>query len=296
MRQSPFNLKAQKDESFHSVNDNPIIMDSPVSIIMAKERTCMEIQLVRHATLRVTYANRTLLVDPMLSRAGELAATPNTPNQRPNPLVELPVPAESVIAGIDAVLVTHIHRDHFDQAAADLLPKEIPVFCQPQDRERLTECGFLNVTPVADEIVWEGIRLGRTGGRHGTGDIGEKMGPVSGFVLRAEGEPCLYLAGDTIWCEEVERAAADHRPEVAVVFAGAAQFVTGGPITMTAEDVVCLAGACPSARIVVAHMEAWNHCLLSRSELRAHLRERELDGRVLVPEDGEVMRFDKTLP
>ncbi|TRY24141.1 MBL fold metallo-hydrolase [Brevibacillus sp. LEMMJ03] len=251
----------------------------------------MEIQLVRHATLRVTYANRTLLVDPMLSRAGELPATPDTPNQRPNPLVDLPVTAERVIAGIDAVLVTHTHRDHFDQAAAEALPKEIPVFCQPQDRDRLAACGFSNVTPVADESVWEGMRLVRTGGRHGTGDIGAKMGPVSGFVLRAEGEPCLYLAGDTIWCEEVERAAAVHRPEVAVVFAGAAQFVTGDPITMTAEDVVRLAAACPSARIVVAHMEAWNHCLLSRAELRAHLRERKLDGRVLVPEDGEAIRF-----
>jgi hypothetical protein len=83
MRQTPFNLKEQKDESFDSVNDYPIIMDSPVSIIKAKERTCMEIQLVRHATLRVTYANRTLLVDPMLSRAGELPATPDTPTSGP---------------------------------------------------------------------------------------------------------------------------------------------------------------------------------------------------------------------
>jgi len=102
----------------------------------------MEIQLVRHATLRVTYANRTLLVDPMLSRAGELAATPNTPNQRPNPLVELPVPAESVIVWIDAVLVTHIHRDHFDQAAADLLPKR--------------DSGFL---PAAGSGAADGVRI-----------------------------------------------------------------------------------------------------------------------------------------
>jgi hypothetical protein len=38
-------------------------------------------------------------------------------------------------------------------------------------------------------------------------------------------------------------------------------------------------------------MEAWNHCLLTRAELRAHLRERNLDDRVLVPEDGEAIRF-----
>jgi hypothetical protein len=48
----------------------------------------------------------------------------------------------------------------------------------------------------------------RTGGRHGTGEIGEKMGPVSGYVLRGPGEPVVYIAGDTVWCPEVAAALA----------------------------------------------------------------------------------------
>ena len=61
----------------------------------------------------------------------------DTENDRRNPLVELPEPPEVVVAGIDAVLVTHMHRDHFDDTAAELLPKDVPVFCQPDDAERL---------------------------------------------------------------------------------------------------------------------------------------------------------------
>jgi L-ascorbate metabolism protein UlaG (beta-lactamase superfamily) len=251
----------------------------------------MNIQLIRHATLRIRYGGCTLLVDPMFSAAGSLPATPNTANQRPNPLVDLPLSVEEVLQGIDAVLVTHTHRDHLDDAAIASLPRHLLLFCQPEDEAKLKQYGFTRVTPIAREVRWEGIRFVRTGGRHGTGEIGEKMGPVSGFVLQAEDEPTLYIAGDTVWCDEVKQAVETHCPEVAVVFAGAAQFVTGGPITMTAEDIKCLAKTCPNTRILVAHMEAWNHCLLSRAELRAILHAQQLADRVLVPEDGESNSF-----
>jgi L-ascorbate metabolism protein UlaG (beta-lactamase superfamily) len=56
--------------------------------------------------------------------------------------VPLPFPAERLVGEIDAVLVTHLHRDHFDEAAERLLPRDIPVFCQPADAKRLGELGF----------------------------------------------------------------------------------------------------------------------------------------------------------
>jgi hypothetical protein len=50
------------------------------------------------------------------------------------------------------------------------------------------------------------------------------MAPDSGFVVRSEGSPILYVAGDTIWCPEVEQALAVHRPDVVVVDASVAQW------------------------------------------------------------------------
>ncbi len=108
------------------------------------------------------------------------------------------------------------------------------------------------------------------------------MGAVSGFVLAAAGEPTLYIAGDTIWCEEVRTALEQHQPDDVVVNAGAAQLAEGDPITMTAGEVIETARFAPDARVVAVHMEAINHCLLTRAELEAA----DLVERVLVPVDG----------
>ena len=201
----------------------------------------MEITLVRSATLMVSLGGRTLLVDPMLGTAGSMPPVEDTANPRRNPLVELPFGQEELahlLGRIDVVLVTHTHKDHWDPAAVRLIPKETPVMCQPVDEEHTRGDGFAEVLPVETSLDWRGIEIVRTSTRHGTGEIGRRMAPVSGFVLRAEDEPFLYIAGDTIFCPEVEVALEEHRPDVTVVNAAGARFLTGDPIVMTAEDVV----------------------------------------------------------
>jgi L-ascorbate metabolism protein UlaG (beta-lactamase superfamily) len=244
----------------------------------------MRLRLIRNATLGVKAAGRYLLVDPMLDPKDARPPVPDTPNPRRNPLVELPEPAEVVVQGVDAVLVTHLHQDHLDDAAVRLLRRDVPVLCQPPDAEALRERGFSGVRPVENSIVWDGIGVTRTGGRHGTGELGASLGPVSGFVLAAAGEPTLYVAGDTIWCEEVRDAIDAHRPDVIVVNASGARFDTGDPIVMTADDVVAVARHAPDARVVAVHLEAIAHCVETRADLHQRLHEEGLD--VTVPEDG----------
>ena len=248
----------------------------------------MDIRLVRHATLVVRLGGKTLLVDPMLSPPGAMPAIPNSPNDRRNPLVPLP---DLDLSPVDAVLVTHTHPDHFDEAAAERLRKNLPLFCQPEDEEKLRSSGFSDVRPVTERLSWEGIELLRTGGQHGTGEIGATMAPVSGFVLRAPEEPALYITGDTIWCPEVTDALARHRPQAAVVNAGAAQFVTGDPITMSERDVAEVCRHATETTIIAVHMEAINHCLLSRDDLKTFLKGQNLSQQVVIPADGERVEF-----
>jgi L-ascorbate metabolism protein UlaG (beta-lactamase superfamily) len=194
------------------------------------------------------------------------------------------------VAGISATLVTHLHPDHFDQSALGVVPRDRPVLCQPRDHEMFIRAG-LAARVVGDPLDLDGVRITRTGGRHGTGAIGAEMGDVSGFVLAADGEPTLYIAGDTIWCEEVQEAITAHSPDVIVVNAGAARFVQGDPITMDVPDVVATCNAAPEALVVAVHMEAINHCLLTRDDLRAGVASAGLDGRVLTPADGETLEL-----
>ncbi len=252
----------------------------------------MKIHFIRHATFVFEVGDLRVLVDPMLGEAGTAPAVPNTPNERPNPLVDLPFGDDALselIESTDAVLVTHTHNDHWDGQAQEIIPKDTLVLCQPEDEVGISGAGFANVSAVDPGLAWKGLRLFRTGGRHGTGEIGAQMAPVSGFVIQAQETPTLYVAGDTIWCGEVEEALRTHRPDVIVVNAGAARFLEGDPITMTAEDVARVCRAAPEARVIAVHMEAINHCLLTRAELAEALDKQGLAGRVEIPADGQTL-------
>ena len=249
----------------------------------------MDVTLLRHATLLVEIGGLRLLVDPMLGPAGSAPPVEGTPAQRPNPLVELPASADAALSGLDALLVTHLHADHFDATAAERLPPSLPVLCQPGDEETLRASGFTDVRPVTERAELEGLTIHRTGGRHGQGELAEALGPVSGFVVEAGDGRRLLIAGDTVWCDELEAALARVAPAVTVLNAGGARFLVGEPITMVADDVARVVRAHPGGIVVAVHMEAVNHCLLTRAALREELAAEGLE--VLLPADGETLHL-----
>ena len=254
----------------------------------------MRVQLLRHATLLVQLGGSDYLIDPMLSPAAAWEPVRNSANPRRNPLVELPLSAaelDNALGRLSGVFVTHTHGDHWDQPAQERLSKDRPIFCQPTDADTIRQAGFLQVLPVNPSLEWGELQIDLTGGQHGTGEVAERIGPVSGFVLRSANEPSLYVAGDTVWCEQVEVALSAHRPSVVVVNAGAAQFIDSGPITMDAADVLTVARAAPDSKVVAVHFESINHCVLRRHELREQVKREGLSERILIPADGEVLDF-----
>lgn len=78
----------------------------------------------------------------MLSDVGMLPPIPLTSNRMKNPLIPLPVEINGLIKDVDAILLTHYHSDHFDKAAENILPKNILIFCQPDDDKKLKKMGI----------------------------------------------------------------------------------------------------------------------------------------------------------
>lgn len=242
------------------------------------------VQLVRHATLLVTIGDTTLLVDPMLAAQGTDPPVENTPNQRRNPLVDLP----PVDLDHDAVLVTHRHNDHFDAAARDRIDADVPLIVHPEQVQEFESEGFTDVRPLERELAIGDMRLSPTPARHGHGDLAAAMAPVTGAVVRGpDGTPSIYLTGDTVWYEGIAETLASVESNAVIVNAGGARFREGEPITMDADDVRCVREAVPNDVTVAAvHMDAINHCLVTRSDLR------DAVDAVMLPSDGDVVRVE----
>ena len=249
----------------------------------------MEIQLIRNATMKITFAGRTMLTDPVLSAKGEIRSFVGI---APNPTVELPLTVDEILSGVECVVVSHDHIDHIDPAAVAALPKTLPVLCQPGDEGRLTDQGFETVTPVETSHIWEGITVTRTGGMHGSGEILKRTGKVSGFVFQSPGEPTVYWVGDSIWCEPVADAIASFTPDIIITHSGGAKFPEYDAIIMDAEQTVKTAQSAPEAVIVAVHLESLDHCEVSREMLRRMADQASISpSRLAIPADGETVTF-----
>ncbi|MEH7627396.1 MBL fold metallo-hydrolase [Bacillus subtilis] len=253
----------------------------------------MEIQQIRNATLVVEYAGKKFLIDPMLAEKGAYPPFPNAPRQdQNNPLVELPTSVDNIIKDIDAVIVTHLHYDHWDEAAKEVLPKDIKLFSQnEEDVTEIRNAGFKNVEVLTKDTAFEGIQLIKTKGEHGRGEILKLAGLVCGVVFKHQSEKTLYVAGDTAWYDAVQEEIDTHQPEIIVVNGGDNQFYEGGSLIMGKEDIYETYKAAPKAKIIVSHMEAVNHWGLSKEELKSFINEKGIASDVLVPEDGESYSF-----
>lgn len=88
----------------------------------------MTFQQIRNGTIKLEYAGTTFLVDPMLAKKGAYRGFEGTYNSTlRNPLVELPIPVSEVLKA-DAIVVTHLHPDHWDDMARTSIPRNMPIF------------------------------------------------------------------------------------------------------------------------------------------------------------------------
>ncbi len=250
----------------------------------------MKIQLIRNACLKITLNGKTILTDPMLSPRHGIESFAGIEK---NPTVELPFSIEEILKNVDMVLVSHVHQDHFDKTAMEILPKEIPIFCTPGYEDKIKEGGFSRVTPIGDTVEWEGIRITKTPGYHaGNKKWQDILGPVAGFLLKADGEPQVYWPGDTILYDAVTALIKEEQPDIVLPHCCGAVLDDSGPIVMDDGMALEICQIAPSAKVVAIHMEALDHATVTRKDLKSMAEKNNISSdRFFIPEDGDTLTF-----
>lgn len=261
-----------------------------------------KLQFIRNATVVFYYAGKRILMDPMLAPKEAYPGFPGTVNSEVrNPTVEMPVNFESLFE-VDAVLVSHLHTDHWDRFAVQSLPKHLKILVQnEEDAQTVRSQGFTDVEALPEKKVFDGIQILKTRCQHGNDaayavpELIEFLGESSGFYFNAEKEPSVYFLGDTIWIEEVAYNLTTLKPDIVVVNAGHAQMADQryGAIITGKEDVAEIHRLLPETTIIAIHMEALNHCTLSRKELRKFAKENGFSKKLIIPADGETVSFQE---
>jgi L-ascorbate metabolism protein UlaG (beta-lactamase superfamily) len=154
------------------------------------------IAFLGHATVLIELEGTRLLTDPLLRR--RVAHLRH----------RAPAAREQVLEGVDAVLISHLHRDHLDIASLRMLGRQTPVLVSRGAGAWLRARGFANVIELG---VGESDRLGpvevtAVEARHDDRRMpGGPRAPALGFVVR--GRRQVYFAGDTELFDEMAELA-----------------------------------------------------------------------------------------
>lgn len=212
------------------------------------------------------------------------------------------------LPALDAVVLSHLHGDHFDRVARRELTRSAPVLTTPEAARRISRWGF----ETHGLQTWESQRLDKEGesltveavpGVHARGLMGRLLPPVMGSVLehRVGGEVRhrIYLSGDTLTGDHLS-AVAERHPDIdaAVVHLGGTR-VLWHTVTMDAEQGVdFLERVRPHAAVPVHH----DDYRVFRSPLQSFLdlaRDHGWGDRVRTVERGQTIpltRSDETSP
>jgi L-ascorbate metabolism protein UlaG (beta-lactamase superfamily) len=124
-----------------------------------------------------------------------------------------PALAPHQLPRLDAVVLSHLHGDHFDRVARAELDRDPPVFTTPQAARRLHDWGFRTVPLEPWQVTEltdgdETLRLTCLPAVHARGWLGHLLPPVMGSMLELDRQGVtrrrVYLSGDTLTGDHVD--------------------------------------------------------------------------------------------
>jgi L-ascorbate metabolism protein UlaG (beta-lactamase superfamily) len=203
----------------------------------------MEIKLIGHMTVSIDIDGVRLLTDPWFgpcSRLEKILA----------PRLAEPSIIPDEITGVDAMIVSHNHIDHFDQKAIELARRTgCMVIGSIQVARRAEKCGLKNIKALSegDMFNFKGIRIHAVNAEH------PLASDAIGFVIEAS--KSVYFSGDTRLKQKIIYGLMPFTIDVALVQAACAYYPLLGKDGMDLPDLMSFAELTTPAWTVPLHLD-----------------------------------------
>jgi L-ascorbate metabolism protein UlaG (beta-lactamase superfamily) len=203
----------------------------------------ISLTFVGTATTLLRMGTVTVLTDPNFLRKGQRAYLGKG---LWSPRLTEPAMAPQDLPTLDAVLLSHLHGDHWDRVAKKSLDRTLPVFTTGEAAKALKRQGFSASvglpTGSSEKLNRDGDTLTVTAmpGRHGRGPMRALLPPVMGSLLeldRPGRDPFrVYVTGDTLLVREIKPALRALPPLDAVVIHTGGTRVMGMLVTLDDKE------------------------------------------------------------
>lgn len=254
---------------------------------------------VGNATTVIRYGGFTLLTDPNFLHRGQYAYLGHglVSRRRTEPACSV-----AQLPELDAVVLSHLHGDHWDRVARRGLDRGLPIVTTPHASRRLQGWhGFRRAVGLrtwdSHTLVKDGrvLRVTATPGRHGPGRVAALLPPVMGSVLEfGDGDGAVdlrvYVSGDTLMVDELHEIPRRF-PDVdlALVHLGGTTLLRTVMVTMDGRQGADLLDLVRPAWTVPIHVDDYTVFRSPLSDFEAELARRGGAHRMTVVRRGDTV-------
>ena len=256
-----------------------------------------EVTFVGNATTLIRLGGCTIVTDPSFLHAGDHVHVGYGlfAKRLLDPALDV-----SDLPPLDAILLSHLHGDHWDPPAERGLDHALPLVTTKQAARALGSRGF---TRTIGLDVWERTDLERAGGgvrvtavpaRHGPPAVARLLPATNGYVLedyRADVPLRIYVSGDTMLFPALAQIP-ERFPEgidVALLHLGGTRIPHrrfGVMVTLDARGGVQLVRLIDPRIAIPIHTDDWNLFSSGVDEFIQAMRDARLDAKLRVVERG----------
>jgi L-ascorbate metabolism protein UlaG (beta-lactamase superfamily) len=249
------------------------------------------------ATTLLRFGGFTVLTDPNFLRQGQWSYFGQGlfSRRRTEPAAQ---PAD--LPPLTAVVLSHLHGDHFDRVARRELDRDVPILTTAQAARSLGRGGFHNPVALptwATETFTDGaatLTATAVPARHAAGPVNLLLPRVNGTVLEYRSAPDaaplrVYVSGDTVMHDDLSRIR-ERFPEidVAVVHLGGTR-VLGVLLSMDHKQGVDLIELIGPSVAVPVHYDDYGRFTSPVSNFLVEVRDRAPAARVRLPRRGDTV-------